>query len=240
MSGLRSWMILAGVVALLLIVGGWFLLVSPQFTNAAAIKEEEQIAVDQAAMLQQKAASLRKQAQQLPELQAELARLGAQLPEAGQEGVLISQLEAASVASGMKVQSFAAAPLTPIVGAKAAPAESAEATASDTASAAAATPKAKTAGLLSTQVQIDLANGSPAQIVDYLNKIENLSRALIVTDVSISEASSGGESAAPKGTSYSLSVTGNIYAREAAPTPSATPSTSGSTTATPSASPAAK
>lgn len=241
LAGSRAWIVLAAALALVLLVSGWFLLVSPQFTSAAAIKGEEQTALDQAAMLQQKAASLRKQAEQLPQLQAELARLAAQLPDAGQEAELIKQLEAVSAASGMKVQSFSAAPLTPLVAAgdAAGAAEPAEASASGSASAA-ATPKPKAAALLSTQVQIELANGTSAQILDYLNKIEQTSRAFLLTDVSIAAASTTGESAAPAGSSYTLRVTGTIYARPAAPTPSATPATSGSTTATPSASPAAK
>ncbi|TXH45111.1 MAG: hypothetical protein E6Q90_01435 [Actinobacteria bacterium] len=245
LAGARAWTVLAAVLALAILAGGWFLLVSPQFSNAAAIKAEEQEAKDQAAMLQQKALSLRKQAEQLPQLQAELARLASQLPDEAQEAELIKQIDAANVASGMTIQSFAAPPLTPIAAAQAAQpaAESTEGSASSSA-AASSTPKAKSASLLSTQVQIQLTNGSTAQVIDYLNKVENLSRALILTNVQLaaSNSSDGGPSAAPApaGTSYTLAITGTIFARPAAPSASAsaTPSgASGGATAAPSATP---
>jgi len=244
LAGARAWTVLAAVLALVILVGGWFLLVSPQFSNAAAIKADEQEALDQASMLQQKALSLRKQAEQLPQLQAELARLTAQLPDEAQEAELIRQIAAANVASGMVIESFSAPPLTPIAAAQAAE-PAAESTEGAVSSSAAAAPKAKFGSLLSTQVQIVLAKGSTAQVIDYLNKIENLSRALILTNVVLSyEGGGDGSSASPAavaGTSYRLEVMGTIFARPSTPSASASAAPSGGpgATATPSATPSA-
>ena len=59
--------IMAGVVAILLIlVAGWFLLVSPRLAEAADLAEQTQTAQDTALSLEGQIAALKKQAAELP------------------------------------------------------------------------------------------------------------------------------------------------------------------------------
>lgn len=235
----RAWLGIAILATVLILALGWLLLVSPQMSKASTLQEEAQSASDQALTLQGKASSLRKQAEKLPEMEAELKTLYQKLPDKAGVNDLIRQIDAANQASGMTVQSFSVDPPAPLAmpevaaaaEAAAAPAEGASSAAAGEDAAAAPKAAAKPEALISySTVSLDMKEGTFGQVVTYLDKLEGLDRALLITNVDINN---GGGEAGASGT-VSLTLNARIYMRPPTEGSSASPSASPTGGATPS------
>lgn len=225
----KGWFAVGIVGALVLLALGWFLLISPQRSQIASINSEVATTEQQTQALIAKANALREQAAELVQMQASLQALSSKLPDQAGVDTLIRQIDAANQASGLQIQSFSVSPPQPleIAGAEAAAAAPAPAAATggetgDTAAAeseaagAAAAAEALATSLEYIPVTIEFTQGSYATYLSYLNQLENLSRALLVTSVTLS-----GE-----GEELSMSIQAQIFVRpgaggEAAASPSA-------------------
>lgn len=214
----RAWLVLSILGALLILLLGWMLLISPQLSKAATLQAETVAAQDQTTALRAKEAALKKQAEQLPALEAELRDLYEKLPnEAGVED-LIRQIDTINRTTGMTVVDFSVDPPAPVTlpeaAAAAAPAPEAageeaaggEAAAGD---AAAAAPAAPAALLSYSTVSLTLKSAGFNQAVAYLTSLENLDRAFLITNVDV--ASDAGDGTTAGG--VSLNLTGRIYVR---------------------------
>lgn len=233
----KGWFAVGIVGALLLLLLGWLLLISPQRSQVASINEEIATTEQQTQSLIAKANALRKQADELAQMQASLAALSSKLPDQAGVDSLIRQIDAANQASGLQIQSFSVSPAQPLEipgaaeAAAAAPAAAApaEGESPDTAAAAseAASAGAAAAALATSleyiPVTIEFTKGSYSTYLNYLNQIENLSRALLVTSVTLS-----GE-----GAELAMSIQAQIFVRPGAggtssASPAATPTASAS------------
>ena len=172
----KLWIILTAVACVLILVGGWFLLVSPQRAKVASIKAdtESQQSVNQG--LQSKLSILQAGAAQVPAQQAQIDKIKQQIPTAPQLPTLIRSVSQAASDAGVTLGTFTPASPTDVVGA---------------------------AGVSFVALTVSVKGGYFA-LEQFLNNLEQIQRALLVNGVAIdSQGASSGSSTAGSSTSGS-------------------------------------
>jgi Tfp pilus assembly protein PilO len=202
---LKKWTALAVVAALVILAGGWFLLVSPKRSNAADLRGQ---AVDKQRSnqgLQTQLAVLKAQAKDLPKQQAKLAAVAAKIPSDPAMPALVRALNKA--ASDANVELVSMAPGMP------------------TASTAAATSSPATAATASTggaagslqQISVTLnVVGSYFQVAEYLDRLEGLTRAFRVSGFTLAPGANpvkatAGQATADSGKVLNANITGLVF-----------------------------
>ena len=235
MDKLKQWVALTVVGCLAIMAGGWFLLVSPKRTEAAEVRDQALAQESTNAGLRSKLEQLKVQAKDLPKKQADLARVAAKIP--GDPGLpaLIRALTAASTSAGVEFVSVTpGAPVAVAAPVAAAPVAGAPAPAADAAAAAPAAPAAPAdpnapapAGPVGTLAAIPIAInvvGGYFEVSQFLANLENLPRALRVTNLTLAPGASPSAKdakSAEDGSSLTSTITGSVYM--AANRPVATP-----------------
>lgn len=222
MSVTRKWSLLATVLVLAILAAGWFLLVAPKRTEAAALREQTVSQQDANARLLQQLAVLKAQQAELPQQRAKLAVMRTQIPDNPALPRLVRDLTAAGRKVGVSIDTMAPAVPVPVVAPVGTPA------------AASAEPTAPTL----YQVPLTLnVTGSYFELEQFVNKLEGLKRSLLVSEFTISPANSTtSTNAATSGTSsagdLTLALQGRVYLAPATaapaavqPTPAASPAT---------------
>jgi type IV pilus assembly protein PilO len=222
MNSTRTWTAGTAVAAVLLLIAGWFLLISPQRSQAADLRDQvtAQNAANDAIALKTK--QLQAQFASLPERQAQLAEIKQQMPENPALPSLIRDLSSYAESAGVKLDSVA--PGTPVAVAPAAPA----APAGQPVAPGQAPAAASTDGLLSIPTTVT-AIGSYSELTLYLQKLQSsMRRAFLVNTVNLTKANTTG------GSSGDLTMTLNaeIFVMQAAAAPAA-PTTPAASTTTP-------
>jgi Tfp pilus assembly protein PilO len=177
----QKWYIGAAAASAAVLGAGWFLLVSPQYSTADEINAQAQTvqSANQATELQ--IAALKAEYKDLPAVQSQVAAIRTRIPQTPNEPSLIRTLTAAANASGVTMKSVSFQAPAPVAGV----------------AANAATGTA--GGLLANpgQVnQIGLAiqiSGSFADTRMFLNKLEGMQRAMLVTALDISRSEGDGQ-----------------------------------------------
>ena len=216
------------VVALLLLVAGWFLLVSPVLASASETRAATADVESANDMTRQRIQTLKAQFETLDESKAELAALQLQVPTTGQLSDYLRQVGEQAVAHTVSLTSVApGAPelFAPVTGAApAATAADATATgdaaadpAADAATTAAPAPAAGTtapAGMVDVPITLT-AVGSYANVMGWVQSIqEQTDRLLLVTTVTgtaLDDAPAGGGKPATVKGDIEVSVTGYLY-----------------------------
>ena len=113
----KLWIILTAVGCVLILVGGWLLLVSPQRDKVASINAdtESQQSVNQG--LQSKLSILQAGAAQVPAQQAQIDKIKQQIPTTPQLPTLIRSVSQAASDAGVTLGTFTPASPTDVVGA---------------------------------------------------------------------------------------------------------------------------
>ncbi|HET8617295.1 MAG TPA: type 4a pilus biogenesis protein PilO [Actinomycetales bacterium] len=177
MTSTRTWTVGAAVLAVLLVIAGWFTLVSPQRSAAADLRDQvaaQQASNDQIAL---KTKQLQAQFASLPERQAQLAEIKQQMPDNPALPALIRDLSSYAKAAGVSLDSVAP-------GAPTAVAVAAGANQPVTAPGQAPT-SATSTGLLSIPTTIT-AVGSYSDLTLYLQKLQtSMRRAFLVNTVTL-------------------------------------------------------
>ncbi|HEY5183741.1 MAG TPA: type 4a pilus biogenesis protein PilO [Actinomycetes bacterium] len=220
MTRTRQWTVGTALLVVLMLVAGWFLLISPKRSEAADLQTQTTAQMAQNASLQNQIAVLQSQAKNLPAQQAELAAIRQHLPDNPALPGLVRSLTDAAAKSGVTLVSLA--PSTPA----AAPAPkttapsgtSATAPATGTGQSAAA---AAAAGATLQMVPIVVTvTGSYYDTEQFLNKVEGLTRSFLVTGFSVTPAESQASSGASTG-DLTTAIQGRVFytpAAAAAPT----------------------
>jgi Tfp pilus assembly protein PilO len=200
MNQTRTWTAGTAVAAVLLLIAGWFLLISPQRSEAADLRDQvtaQNAANDQIAL---KTKQLQAQFASLPERQAQLAEIKQQMPDNPALPSLIRDLSSYAESAHVKLDSVA--PGTPAAVAAAAPAAPAAAAGQPVAPGQGSVAPS-TDGLLSIPTTVT-AVGSYSELTLYLQKLQSsMRRAFLVNTVSLAKASTGA------GTSTDLTMTLN-------------------------------
>jgi hypothetical protein len=117
LDGAKKWYAAAALASVLVLVAGWFLLVSPQRQSAddIAVQADTQAASNE--VLQTKINALKVQYANLPTLQKQLAVVHTHMPQTPNMPGLLRNLSAAATAAGVKLVSVTPANPTALAGA---------------------------------------------------------------------------------------------------------------------------
>jgi Tfp pilus assembly protein PilO len=231
MDKLKQWVALTVVGCLAIMAGGWFLLVSPKRTEAADVRAQAVAQESTNDGLRNELEVLKAQAKDLPKKQAELARVAAKIPDNPGLPSLIRALTAASTSAGVAFVSVTPGPpaavAAPAAAAPAAPAAGAAAPAAAPAAPAdpnAPAPASPAGALAAIPISINVVGGY-FEVSQFLANLENLPRALRVTNLTLAPGSSPSDKGDAKskddGSSLTSTITGSVYM--AANRPVATP-----------------
>jgi Tfp pilus assembly protein PilO len=217
-----KWYAGAAAASVAVLGAGWFLLVSPQQTTAADITAQTQNVVQQNLAAEQQIAALKAEFKDLPQLQSQVAAIRTKIPQTPNEPALIRALSTAASKAGLTLESMqfqapqaivgggAAAPTTGGVNAFATPGQVSQ---------------------LGVTMQV---NGSFADTRLFLNSLESMQRAMLITGVDITR---GGQSTTVGQDGLSTTLTARVFMANPGTFASAggstatTPTTAGATTA---------
>lgn len=178
MTKTRVWSAGAALVGVLLVVGSWFLLISPQRSEAASLREQDTQAQAFNDQLKLKTQQLKAQFASLPARQAQLAEIKQQMPENPALPSLVRDLSKYADQAGITLVSVAPNSPAPLA-------------ASAQNGAATLTP-ATTAPIQQIQTTV-VTSGSYAELTLYLQKLQaQMRRAVMVDSIALTKASTEG------------------------------------------------
>lgn len=226
MTKLRQLWLLTAVGSLAILAGGYFVLVSPKASKAAALREDVATQEQANARLRSQIAQLNRQKKDLPKLQAELERFAAKIPNNPALPSLVRAMNEAADNAGVDLASIAVA--SPVLVTPADP----------TATTTAATTAAPTIQLAQIPVTIQVLGGY-SQISQFLSEVEGLTRAFMVSGLTVKPSepsgpeSQSGTTPTSDGT-LSAQLTGGMYmtTKVAPATPVTTAASTASTAST--------
>lgn len=221
MTKMRQLWAITVVLVLAVLAAGWFLLVAPKHSHAAALRAQTATQHSNSAALRVQLAQLQAQAKNLPAQQAALRKIALQIPENPALPTLIRSLSAMSSATDTTLVSLKPS----------APAAAVLATGAVTVPAGSASKAAPAqAGLqtIAMSIQID---GSYFGLVQLVSELERLPRVFMVDGFQLTpQTATGGSDSTTSGSSgLSLNLTGRVFM--APPTP-VQPVQTGATAAT--------
>lgn len=219
LAGPRRWWLIGIVGVLVILLGGWFLVVAPQRAGAEEAAAQAVQADQRAAQAASQVKVLQQQSAQLDTVKKELEALQAKIPTGEQVSALLVSVNKLAGASGVALTSFKPGTVTALDS---------------------SAPDKGTARLGYLPISLT-GTGSFNQIRAYLAQLETLDRALVVTSVAISSGGGSGSgtagsagSAGSAGTANAGPLTMTLEARvfvrgDAVPAPAApSPKASGS------------
>jgi type IV pilus assembly protein PilO len=199
MTVTRKWSFLALLLVVAIFAAGWFLLISPKRGEAADLKSQTASQEEANSRLEQKLQVLVAQQEELPRQRARLAQIRTQIPDNPALPALIRDLTSAGRKVGASIDAMSPALPTALAPAAQVP----------VASGTEATPAAPAAAAL-YQVPLTLeVSGSYFELEQFVNKLEGLKRAYLVTGFTLGE----GEGDAEGGTAgdLKLSLQGRVF-----------------------------
>jgi type IV pilus assembly protein PilO len=181
MDKLKQYVVFTVLGCLVVLAAGWFLLVSPKRSDAAALRTQSASQVSSNAQLENQLQVLKAQAKDLPKQQAKLAAVAAKIPDNPALPAMIRALTGASTAAGVELVSVT--PSTPVAVAAAAPTATVQAGGTKSAGATAVAPNA--AGVLtSIPVALNVVGGY-FQVEQFVASLENLPRSMRVSNINM-------------------------------------------------------
>ena len=217
LDGAKKWYAAAALASVLVLVAGWFLLVSPQRQNADAIGAQADSQLAQNQVTQAKIDQLKAEYTNMPALQQQLALLQTHMPQTPNMPALLRSLSQAATSAGVKLLSVTPSTPTPLAGTS--PAQGA--------------PAQGAAAALATPGQVDVVgvalqiSGPFANTRLFLSSLEAMPRSYLVTGLSITRANASSATTVAPGT-LMTTVTGRVFTANPTLTAAAATSTSGS------------
>ncbi|QNK80363.1 hypothetical protein [Nakamurella sp. PAMC28650] len=212
----RLWLGGGAAVAILILVVGWFFVISPQLSATASIRDQADSAQVQNSVLQAKNSKLKKENDNVATPRAGLAAALAELPSDGGLPAFTRQLSAQATANSVSLTSVIVGGVLPVAGAVAAPAAAAT-TETGTAAGATAAPAATSAGGL-MQIPVSLVvTGLGKNDIAFLKALQVTGpRRALVSAIQL--APSGGGTATGIDGPCTLSLTVTIFSAPLSPT----------------------
>ena len=207
----QRWYAGAAAASLGVLAAGYFLLVSPQQSNASDLTAQAATVEQANVAAQHQVDALKAEYQDLPALQSQVAAIRTRLPQTPEEPTLLRTISALAKSSGVKLASLGVQTPVP-VGAAAA------------------------GGGQVTQLPLSLdITGSFANTRLFLNGVESMQRSMMVTAISINRASANGAATATAGTQVDgihTVITARVFMASAPSTPTVGTATAAGTGAT--------
>lgn len=229
LSKAQTWIGGTALVCVLIVVAGWFLLITPQRAEAADLRDQTVSAAQVNSQMEQRIAQLKADFAELPKHEAELAAIRLAMPEDPQLAALTRDLQALSTSSGVTLMSIAPGGLTAVLS----PAPVAPAAAPDPAAAGsdASDPAAGTGvnpGLSELPVSVDVV-GSFEAAEAFLDGLQtDIARRYLVDGLTVvaekPSAAAAGKPAVGNG-DVTFTVTGRVFVLQSADGTGTTPST---------------
>jgi Tfp pilus assembly protein PilO len=216
---MKQWIALAAVAVIAILAGGWFLLVSPKHSDAASLRLQASDKQRANEMLLSEIAQLKAKAKDLPRQQAKLAAVAAKIPNNGALPTLIRALNAAAADTGVELVSMAPTQPTAVAAAPASvttPTTPATTSAGTTSAASASSAGSSAVGTLE-QIGVTLnVVGNYFQVAEYLDRLENLTRAFRVTTLNIVPGLNpvkdpASQPSTDSGKSLTATITGQVF-----------------------------
>ncbi len=177
MTKTRVWSAGAALVGVLLVIGSWFLLISPQRSEAASLRDQDTQAQAFNDQLRLKTQQLKAQFASLPARQAQLAEIKQQMPENPALPSLVRDLSKYADQAGVTLVSVAPNSPAPLAS-------------SGQSGAATLTPA--TAPIQQIQTTV-VTSGSYAELTLYLQKLQaQMRRAVMVDSIALTKSSTEG------------------------------------------------
>jgi Tfp pilus assembly protein PilO len=232
MTRTAKWSALTAGLVVVLLIAGWMLLVSPKRGEAAETRDQVETMDQATVLLTSKIARLKVQAADLPKEQAKLTQIRSQIPDNPELPRLIRDLSKAAKSAGAVLDSVAPSTPAPLdaSGATAAGTPGSTGTSPAPGTAAPGTATAGTAATTGSAGQLVMipvtveASGKYFEIEQFVNKLEGMQRAFLVTGFQLDNPG-----AAAGKTTLKLSIKGRIFVAAGAAAPVTT--TPSSTTA---------
>ena len=214
MDKTKQWVALALLAALVVLTGGWFLVVAPTRGEAAELREQAELQESTNAQLSTSLGVLRDKAEKLPEKQAEVDEAARRIPDGPELPDLLRALAAAAASAGVELSSVTpTAPVAVAADAVAAPAPPVAPVDPAAAPAPVVAAPAPTTALSAIDVTMVVV-GDFYAVEHFLVLLEELPRALRVTGLSMapgSTALSDDPAAATDGRSVEATVSGRVF-----------------------------
>lgn len=214
----RLWLIGGGLTAVLLILLGYFVAISPQRAETAKVDGKVSDAKVQNTALQHRIDALREENKNLAKYQADLAAARLALPSQSGVSDFLRSLQSLGTKTGTDVTSLTVGEPTDASAALTAPAPAAGGAAASTSAPAPAKPAASAPGsavkifALAISAQV---SGSPAALNKFLQQLQEVQpRAVLITQIAESDGSTNKASGPAGGSSLQLSMQAFV-----APTP---------------------
>ena len=237
MTETRKWTLATTLVAIAILVVGWFLLIAPKRAEVADLQTQTTAQEGANSALETELAVLKQQNKELPEKQAELAALQTKIPQTPELPTYIREMQDIGRQAGVAFTSFTPATPVQLGGAVGTPAT--------------ATGALTPGQLAAVDVEM-VVTGSYFEITKYMNELETSSRYTLVSGYTIADENV--ESTDAGSADLTATVNARIYLAPSAPAvtdpagvvggetvPGATtpaPSTTAPTTPTPTPTPA--
>jgi type IV pilus assembly protein PilO len=174
----RLWVFGGAAVVVLLAVGGWFLLIGPEYTNASDVHTQVDDTRTQLIALQRKIAGLEAEKARLPQFRAALRANQAALPSGSGVPDFLRQLQSSGEQTGVTVSGVSVAAPAQTVG---------------------------VAGVWQLQMTLN-AEGDPANLGQFLNRLQAIQpRAVLIQSVNLADNASGSTGTGTSGGSGSTS-----------------------------------
>ena len=195
MTKSRQWSVGTAVVAVILLVASWFVLIAPQRSEAASLREQTSQQESFNEQVKLKTQQLKAQFASLPARQAQLAEIKQQMPENPALPSLVRDLSKYADQAGVVLVSVAPTAPVPLV-------TTATATTTQTAATAAGTAPIQ-------QIQTTLVVTGPyAELTLYLQKVQSkMRRAILVDNIALVKAT--GQDVADG--DLQMTVTGRVF-----------------------------
>lgn len=184
-----TWIGGTAVVAVLILLAGWFLLLSPLREDASSVRAEVDTAEQQNDLLELQVATLRSDFEKLPEYKTQLAALRAGVPSTIESSTFMRELDALAQSTGVQIVDLAFTPPMEVVPAgAAAPAVPAEPVEGESQDAAAVDPAAAPVvpagpaaprGLVGVDVNLT-ASGNPDAMNAFFTGLQDGSTRLVL------------------------------------------------------------
>jgi Tfp pilus assembly protein PilO len=177
MTKMRQWTLMTVIAVVIVFAGGWLLLVKPQGSKISAVKAQAATQQQANQVLLQEIAARMAQKNTLPAEQAQLQKLSVQVPTLPDEPGIIRQLQSSANGAGVNLITITPGAATAI-----------------TAAPTTTTLPTTTAGNL-VELPLSLSVvGTYANVESYLQLLEKLPRAMLVTQFSLCPVAGGGAS----------------------------------------------
>ncbi len=196
LQGATAWYLGAGLAGLMVLVAGWFLLVSPQQGTAAEIQATANAKASNVQTLQLQIAKLKVDSKNLPALQKEVAATRSHLPSTPSMSALLRDISNQAKAAGVILVGVTPQQPTQLV---AVPNQG-------SASGASSLSGAGQVNEIPLTIQI---TGNFAHVRTFLTDIENLNRSILLTDVDITRGDTASDASSSK--ALKATLTGRTF-----------------------------